>query len=111
MDAIMELYERIVNKKLLVRRINVTANHLIDESAAQEKEQDSFVQLDLFTDYDELDKQKKEDEEKQRKERAIQEAILSARKKYGKNAILKGMNLEEGATTRERNNQIGGHKA
>lgn len=111
MDAIMELYERIVNKKLLVRRINVTANHLIDESAAQEKEHDSFVQLDLFTDYDELDKQKKEDEEKQRKERAIQEAILSARKKYGKNAILKGMNLEEGATTRERNNQIGGHKA
>ncbi len=111
MDAIMELYERIVNKKLLVRRINVTANHLIDESAAHKKEHDSFVQLDLFTDYDELDKQKKEDEEKQRKERAIQEAILSARKKYGKNAILKGMNLEEGATTRERNNQIGGHKA
>ena len=59
MDAIMELYERIVNKKLLVRRINVTANHLIDESAAHKKEHDSFVQLDLFTDYDELDKQKK----------------------------------------------------
>ena len=111
MDAVMELYERIVDKKLLVRRINVTANHLIDESAAHKKEQDSFVQLDLFTDYDELDKQKKEEEEKRRKERAIQEAILSARKKYGKNAILKGMNLEEGATTRERNNQIGGHKA
>ncbi len=111
MDAVMELYERVVDKKLLVRRINVTANHLIDESAAHKKEQDSFVQLDLFTDYDELDKQKKEEEEKRRKERAIQEAILSARKKYGKNAILKGMNLEEGATTRERNNQIGGHKA
>lgn len=111
MDAVTALYERIVDKKMFVRRINVTANHLIDESAAKEKEQDSFVQMDLFTDYEGLEKQKKENEATLQKERAIQEAILSARKKYGKNAILKGMNLEEGATTMERNHQIGGHKA
>lgn len=111
MDAVTALYERIVDKKMLVRRINVTANHLIDETTAQEKEQDSFVQMDLFTDYNELEQQKNEKEAKLKKERALQEAILSARKKYGKNAILKGMNLEEGATTMERNHQIGGHKA
>lgn len=111
MDAVTALYERIVDKKMLVRRINVTANHLIDESTAQEKGQDSFIQMDLFTDYEDLEKQKKENEASLKKERAIQEAILTARKKYGKNAILKGMNLEEGATTMERNHQIGGHKA
>ena len=107
----MELYDRIVNKNLLVRRINVTANHLIDEATAKEKEQNSFVQLDLFTDYAALEKQSQEEESNLKKERAIQEAILSVKKKYGKNAILKGMNLEEGGTTIERNNQIGGHKA
>ncbi len=111
MDAVTALYERIVDKKMFVRRINVTANHLIDESTAQEKGQDSFIQMDLFTDYEDLEKQKKENEASLKKERAIQEAILTARKKYGKNAILKGMNLEEGATTMERNHQIGGHKA
>lgn len=111
MDSVMELYDRIVNKNLLVRRINVTANHLIDEATAKEKEQNSFVQLDLFTDYAALEKQSQEEESNLKKERAIQEAILSVKKKYGKNAILKGMNLEEGGTTIERNNQIGGHKA
>ncbi|MCM1345338.1 MAG: DNA methylase [Muribaculaceae bacterium] len=111
MDAVMELYGRIVDKNLSVRRINVTANHLIDEAAAKEKEADSFVQLDLFTDYAALEKKSREEDANLKKERAIQEAILSVKKKYGKNAILKGMNLEEGATTIERNNQIGGHKA
>lgn len=111
MDAVMELYDRIVDKNLLVRRINVTANHLIDEVTAKESEQNSFVQMDLFTDYAALEKQKQEEETNLKKERAIQEAILSVKKKYGKNAILKGMNLEEGAMTIERNNQIGGHKA
>ena len=62
MDAVTALYERIVDKKMLVRRINVTANHLIDESTAQEKGQDSFIQMDLFTDYEDLEKQKKENE-------------------------------------------------
>lgn len=111
MDAVMALYQRIVNKNLLIRRINVTANHLIDETQAHKSEQNSFVQMDLFTDYESLEKQKLLEETNRKKERAIQEAVLSVKKKYGKNAILKGMNLEEGATTLERNHQIGGHKA
>lgn len=111
LDAVMELYDHIADKNLLVRRIHVTANHLIDEAAAQSRERTSYVQLDLFTDYEALEKQNQETETALKKERALQEAILSVKKKYGKNAILKGMNLEEGATTIERNRQIGGHKA
>lgn len=111
MEAVTALYERIVDKNLLIRRINVTANHLTDESAAHERSQDSYIQMDLFTDYEALEEQRQKEETDLKKERAIQEAILSVKKKYGKNAILKGMNLEEGATTMERNHQIGGHKA
>ncbi|MCM1259162.1 MAG: DNA methylase [Roseburia sp.] len=111
LDAAMELYDRIIDKNLLVRRINVTANHLTDESEAREAERDTFVQMDLFTDYHALEQEKQREEEALKKERALQEAVLSVKNKYGKNAILKGMNLEEGATTMERNNQIGGHKA
>lgn len=111
LDAVMELYDHIADKNLLVRRIHVTANHLIDEASAQSRERTSYVQLDLFTDYEALEKQNQETETALKKERALQEAILSVKKKYGKNAILKGMNLEEGATTIERNRQIGGHKA
>ena len=111
MDAVMALYDRIVDKNLLVRRITVTANHLIDETAVRAGKQEDFVQMDLFTDYEALEKQKQEDEEKRKKERALQEAVLSVKKKFGKNAILKGINLEEGATSMDRNNQIGGHRA
>lgn len=111
MDAVMELYDRIIDKSLLVRRVTVAANHLTDESIAHTTEQDSYVQMNLFTDYETLEKQKQENAAKLKKERALQEAVLSVKKKYGKNAILKGMNLEEGATGAERNNQIGGHKA
>ncbi len=67
--------------------------------------------MDLFTDYEALARQRMEQEEKFAKERKLQEAMLSVKRKYGKNAILKGMNLQEGARTMERNNQIGGHKA
>lgn len=108
-DAVMELYDRIVNPNLLVRRINVVANHLVDESSVAEEA--SFEQLDLFTDYQALQKQRAEENEVLAKERKLQEAMLQVKKKYGKNAMLKGMNLQEGAMTRERNNQIGGHKA
>lgn len=111
MEAVTALYERIVDKNLLIRRINVTANHLTDESDAHENAHGSYVQMDLFTDYNALEAQKQKEEADLKKERALQEAILSVKKKYGKNAILKGMNLEEGATTMERNHQIGGHKA
>ena len=110
-EAVMELYDRIIDKNLLVRRITVAANHLTDEAAAHTRKQEDFVQMDLFTDYETLEKQKQENEARLQKERALQEAVLSVKKKFGKNAILKGMNLEEGATGAQRNNQIGGHKA
>lgn len=104
-DAISELYDRIVDSKLLIRRLSISANHLLDESTAQQQE--SVEQLDLFTDY----AAKKEIAVSHSRERKIQEAMLDIRKKYGKNAILKGLNLEEGATAKERNQQIGGHRA
>lgn len=105
-EAVTELYERIVDKNLLVRRMYVVANHIVLESNVTEE---TSVQLDLFTDYEALNKQKQAEELAREKE--IQKAVLKIKKKYGKNAILKGMNLEEGATTIERNRQVGGHKA
>ena len=105
-----ELFDRIVDKDLLVRRLNIVANHVMPEADAPKKN-DSAVQLDLFTDYAaEEEKQKAEDAALER-ERKIQAATLAIKKKYGKNAILKAMNLEEGATAKDRNAQIGGHKA
>ena len=108
-DAVMELYDRIVDPGLLIRRVTLAANHLADETQAAAKEQ--FEQLDLFTDYAALEREQKEEEERLSRERKLQEAMLSIKKKFGKNAILKGMNLQEGATAMERNHQIGGHKA
>ena len=109
MDAVLELYDRIINPSLSIRRVTVTANHLADEPQVTEDRQ--FEQLSLFTDYAALEKERKAEEERLAKERRLQEAMLSVKKKYGKNALLKGMNLQEGATARERNRQIGGHKA
>lgn len=108
-DAVMELYGRIVNPNLLVRRIAVVANRLVDEAEAGAAE--SFEQLELFKDYGAQAAEKEAREAKLAKERRLQEAMLSVKKKYGKNAMLKGMDLQEGATTMERNRQIGGHKA
>lgn len=108
-EAVMELYDRIVDEKLLVRRINLVANHVVDESSANPKRQ--YEQLDLFTDYEELQREREAAEKKQNKEKRMQETIIDIKKKYGKNAVIKGMNLEEGGTTIERNRQIGGHKA
>ncbi len=110
MCAVSELFDRIVDKNLLVRRMYVVANHVLPEAEAPKKN-DGAVQLDLFTDYAaEEEKQKAEDAALER-ERKIQAATLAIKKKYGKNAILKAMNLEEGATAKDRNAQIGGHKA
>jgi DNA polymerase V len=109
MDAVTKLFDRIVDKNLLVRRITVVANHVVDEKSVKKKEE--FVQLDLFTDYDALREQQEQEETALEREKRIQQAMLSIKKKYGKNAILKGMNLEEGATAKSRNSQIGGHKA
>ena len=110
MRAVLKLYENIVNPNLLIRRVNITANNLTEEDRAQEKEE-KFVQMDLFTDYRAMEQQKKEETQRRKKERALQEAVLSVKHKYGKNAMLKGMNLEEGSTGRLRNSQIGGHRA
>lgn len=109
MDAVMELYDRIVDKNLLIRRITITANKLIDERFA--KQPDAYEQMDLFTDYKELERTLKKEDEALEREKNMQKAMLDIKKKFGKNAILKGMNLLEGATAKDRNEQIGGHKA
>lgn len=104
-DSTMALFERIVNKDLLVRRMYIVANHIVGENSPKATEQ--VEQLDLFTDFE---KKQKEDEFLE-KEKNIQKAVLGLQKKFGKNAVIKGMNLEEGATSVERNKMIGGHKA
>ena len=108
-DAVIELYDRIVDRNLLIRRINITANRLVDESSV--KKEEVYEQLDLFTDYEAQRKKQEEEEAALDREKRMQEAMLSIKKKFGKNAVLKGMNLQEGATARDRNEQIGGHKA
>lgn len=109
LQAATELFDRIVDPDLMVRRFYLTASRVADESEAAEKE--SYEQLDLFTDYKAAEKEKEQENQQLEKEKRWQKAMLDIKKKYGKNAILRGMNLEEGATARERNNQIGGHKA
>ena len=110
MCAVSELFDRITDKNLLIRRLNVTANHVIAESAAPKKN-DGYEQLDLFTDYAALQAEKEQEQRELEREKKMQKAMLTIKKKFGKNAILKGMNLEEGATAKDRNAQIGGHKA
>ena len=104
LEKVMSLYERIINNNLLVRRITITANKVENESEVKEN---PYEQIDLFVDYKELENKRK----KEQAEKEIQKAMLDIKCKYGKNAILKGMNFEEGGTTRQRNEQIGGHKA
>lgn len=108
-DAVMELYDRIVDKNLLIRRINITANRLVDENSA--KKEDKYEQLDLFTDYKAKEQEQVKEEAALEREKRMQQTMLTIKKKFGKNAILKGMNLQEGATAKDRNEQIGGHKA
>lgn len=110
MDAVLELYSRIVDPGLLVRRVAIAANHVAEDDVFSQDSQ-VFEQLDLFTDYKALEDKQQKDAAKLQKEKQIQRAMLAIKKKYGKNAILKGFNLEDGAMTQERNNQIGGHKA
>lgn len=108
-DKITELYYRIVNKNLLIRRIYVVANNVEKESIA--KKEISYEQMNLFSDYNSFNKQKEQEKKFEEEEKKVQSTILDIKRKYGKNAILKGMNLKEESTTIERNNQIGGHKA
>ena len=109
LDAVTALYDRIVDQNLLIRRVNITANHVVDEAGVQKN--GNLEQLDLFTDYAAAQAKKEAEEAELAREKRMQKAMLEIKKKHGKNAILKGMNLEEGATTVDRNRQIGGHKA
>ncbi len=108
-DAATELFERIVDKNLLIRRINLTACNVIRECDIKNEEVPE--QLSLFEDFEEKERKKAELEESLDRERRIQDALIEIKQKYGKNAILKGMNYKEGATAKDRNKQIGGHKA
>ena len=109
LDAVTELYERIVDENLLMRRVNLAACNVLSEDAAREKE--AYEQMDFFSITAAAQSKKEEAEKELERERKRQEAMLAIRKKFGKNAILKGMDLQEGATTQQRNAQIGGHKA
>ena len=105
LEAVSALYDRIIDPQLLVRRINLTAAHILPERVAQSREVPQ--QLDMFTDHSKAEAEEASLEREKRRQRAV----LGIRRKFGKNAILKGMNFEEGATARDRNSQIGGHKA
>ena len=112
MDGAAEVFDRQVNPDLLIRRLNLTTNHVKDEEFVNSQQSKAnYEQLDLFTDYEELDKQRQKEKARLAKERRMQEAQLRIKQRFGKNAILRGLNFQEGATAKERNKQIGGHKA
>ncbi len=108
-EGAMRIFEREVNPNLLVRRLNITCAHVISEEDSRTANTATNEQLDLFTDYEALDREKEEENKALAEEKNMQEAIIAIKEKFGKNAILKGMNYREGATARERNRQIGGH--
>ena len=110
-EAAMALYDRIVDKNLLVRRMYVVANHTRNEAEIRAEQTSASVQLDMFTDYAAEARREAQAEADRDRERKQQEVVLAIKAKYGKNAILRGMNLEDGATARDRNSQIGGHRA
>ena len=107
--AMLRLYDRIIQPGMLVRRVNVVAARVLPEGQARQRP--AFEQMDLFTDYAAEDARRARENAAFRRERRCQEAVLSIRRRFGKNAILMGMNFQEGGTTMERNRQIGGHKA
>ncbi len=108
-EAASQLYERIMDKQLLIRRFNITANKVLDiEEAAKENK---YKQLDMFSLTSEAKQEEEQMQEDLEKEKSLQEAMLSLKQKYGKNTILKGMSLQEDATAKDRNKRIGGHKA
>ena len=108
-EAVMELFDRIVDENLLVRRVNIVACNILPE--AMVREETNFDQMDLFTDFEAEQKRKEAETTALQREKRRQKALLHIKKRYGKNAIFKGMNLEEGATAMDRNRQIGGHRA
>ena len=108
-DSFLELYDRIVNNTLLIRRVTLVVNHVNDELSVMQKS--TAQQLSLFTDYIAVKDENNKVQERENKEKRLQQAILEIKNKYGKNAILKGTNFEDGATAISRNTQIGGHRA
>ena len=109
MDAVAAIYDRIVDKSLLVRRFNVAVTHLLYQEEIKKEEVPE--QLDLFTDYEKVEKERRAEDAELEREHRMQKALLDIRDKFGKNAIVKGLNMQEGATAMERNKQVGGHKA
>ena len=109
-DATMELYDRIINPDLLVRRMYISANRLVPEGEATESRA-ADEQMSMFVDYEREKEEREHERAEFKREKQMQTAIIDIKRKFGKNAILKGMNLEEGATAKDRNSQIGGHKA
>jgi DNA polymerase V len=110
MEAALQLFDRIVTPDLLIRRMYLATNHVVAESDAARLTR-TPQQLDLFPDYESLEQQHQEEQAQRDKERRLQEAQLAIKQRFGKNSILRGLNFEEGATARDRNAQIGGHKA
>ena len=107
--AALELFDRIIDRGLLVRRFYLTAGRIAEEASAPDKK--AFEQLDFFTDYSAVNEQRAQESAELEREKKIQRTMLDIKKRFGKNAILKGMNLEEGATGKARNDTIGGHRA
>ena len=107
-EAAMALFDQKVDSRLLVRRLTITVNQVVDEESVATAPAE---QLNMFTDYEAVARQREIEQTALSKERRMQEAVLSIKRKFSKNAIFKGMDLEEGATARDRNRQIGGHKA
>ena len=108
MKNTLELFDDIINKNLLVRRINISFNNLLDEECSNNKK---IEQYNIFTDYEALEKENKKEDDRMKLENKINNVVLDIKSKFGKNSILKAMNLEEGGTTISRNNQVGGHRA
>lgn len=107
-ESVSVLFDRIVNKELMVRRLNITALNIKNETINQGP---SYEQMSLFVDYNKEDQLRKQESKRLEEEKVLQKTMIDIQEKFGKNAALKGMNFEEGATARERNKQIGGHKA
>lgn len=110
-EATVALYDRIVDPSLTVRRMTVTANHVLSEQEAVQARESVPEQLSLFVDYEAQQREQEARQEALERERQMQKTVIALKKKFGKNAVIKGMNLQEGATAKDRNRQIGGHKA
>lgn len=108
MENMLKLFDRIINRELLVRRINIVASNVVKPESVVNKH--VFQQFDLFSNNEEQEALKRKELEDEKEEKKVQEVLLNIKSRFGKNAILKGMNLEEGGTTIERNGQVGGHK-